>query len=677
LLGDDGPLAKSLAGYESRPGQLVMARAVERALGEDRILLCEAGTGTGKTLAYLVPALLSGKKVVVSTATRALQEQIETRDLPLIARHLGIALDVAVMKGLSNYVCLRRFDEYRRNPSSLLEARAGALSLVEAWRETTTSGDIASLRQLSESDPIWREVTSSSDTRVGPGCAHFDECFVTRMKRRAESAQLVIVNHHLFFADLALRGPHPGHVIPDYDAVIFDEAHQLEDIATDFFGVRVSSSRLEALLRDLERVISALGASDSTLASGSSGIIGSARGAAAAFWKELGRAAELGLANDARVALERDVWAGELARRWHELDSTLEGVAALAESTRGRLVQVTEGRLPKSPGSLADALDVAGRRTTELREQLAIAIDGAPGRVTWVEAGAKSWVLSSSPVDVSRLFRELVFERVPAVVLTSATLATGSAAGAPTVEGSRPPPASPFGYLRTRLGLTDGALEVHEEVIASPFDFPNNALFYTPADLPEPGAPGFLDAAAERVRELVELSDGGVFVLTTSLRSMRRLAQLLRSMLEGRTVLLQGEAPKSALLEDFRERQDAVLVATQSFWEGVDIPGRALRVVVLEKIPFAVPTDPIVRARSLRIEADGGNAFMSLHVPAAAIALKQGFGRLIRTRSDAGVVALFDSRVRTKSYGKRLLASLPPAQRTEQLEDVRRFWQRR
>jgi ATP-dependent DNA helicase DinG len=665
LLGDDGPLARTLEGYESRAGQLAMARAVERALRDDRIVLCEAGTGTGKTLAYLVPALLSGKKVVVSTATRALQEQIETRDLPLIARHLGLSPNAAVMKGLSNYLCLRRFEEASKSPASLLESRSRALDIVRQWRETTESGDIASLAALPESDAIWRDVTSSSDTRVGPGCAFHDECFVTRMKRRAEAAQLVVVNHHLFFADLALRGPHPGHVIPDYDAVIFDEAHQLEDIATDFFGVRVSSSRLEAVLRDLERVTTLLHTSDAALGSGE-GVIGSARSAATAFWQELSRSVELPKGSESRVAVERDIWAGDLARRWHELDSMLEGVAALAESTRGRLSQGS-GRLPKSPGSLADALDVAARRTTELRDQLAIAIDGAPGRVTWLDAGAKSWVLSSSPVDVSQLFRDLVFERIPAVVLTSATLATG----APSSGGS-----SPFSYLRSRLGLTEGGLDVAEEVIASPFDFPNRALFYTPADLPEPGDPAFVAAAAERIAELVELSDGGAFVLTTSLRSMRKLAELLRAAQPERTVLLQGDAPKSALLETFREHGDAVLVATQSFWEGVDIPGRALRLVVLEKIPFAVPTDPIVRARSARIEEDGGNAFMSLHVPAAAIALKQGFGRLIRTKSDAGVVALLDSRALKKSYGRRLLAALPPARRTEAIDDVREFWQR-
>ncbi|MBK8996997.1 MAG: ATP-dependent DNA helicase [Myxococcales bacterium] len=636
-----------------------MAAAVERALAEQRILLCEAGTGTGKTLAYLVPAILSGKKVVVSTATRALQEQIATRDLPLIEEHLGLDAQAAVMKGLGNYLCLRRFEEQRYQ--TLDPSREAALVHIEEWRQRTLSGDVSELGELPEDDPIWRDVTSSSDTRVGPGCKHFDECFVTRMRRDAEAARLVIVNHHLFFADLALRGPHPGRVLPNYDAVIFDEAHQLEDIATDFFGVRVSSARIEAILKDLERIL--VGASEPTLGAGA---IQGARRASDAFWARLAVQAEASTSPDARVAIERDVWSGELATRWHELDSALEGVVGLAESARGRLT-AGSSRLRQDPRAIADALEIASRRVTSLREQLGVAIDGGPGRVTWLEAGTRSWTLSSTPVDVSGLFRDLVFESVPAVVLTSATLATGALR----------PDESPFAYLRARLGLDGERVEVNEALIDSPFDFPNNALFYTPRDLPEPSDPAFIELASRRIVELTELTDGGAFVLTTSLRSMRGLHAALRGRLGGRELLLQGEAPKSALLERFRSDGRAVLVATSSFWEGVDIPGHALRLVVLEKIPFAVPTDPIVRARSARLEEQGENPFMKLFVPAAALALKQGFGRLIRTRADFGVVALFDDRVHRKSYGKRVLAALPPARRTDDLAMVKRFWAER
>lgn len=659
LLGPDGPLARAFPGYEARRGQLEMAAAVERALGESRILLCEAGTGTGKTLAYLVPAILSGRKVVVSTATRALQEQIEQRDLPLIRDLLGIEPQAAVMKGLGNYLCLRRFEEQRRSPNALL--REHALAQVEDWRGRTESGDIAELAALPEDDPLWPDIVSSSDTRVGPGCAHFEECFVTRMRRNAEAARIVVVNHHLFFADLALRGPHPGRVIPDYEAVIFDEAHQLEDIATDFFGVRVSSTRIEAVLRDLERALALTGSGDPLLGPGA--ILVGARRTSDAFWARLARQADAS-GSAPRVALDRDVFAGELAVRWHELDSSLEGVAALARSARGRLADSAPSGLRQNVRAISDALDLAAQRAEQLREQLAVAIDGAPGRVTWLEASAKSFVLSSSPVDVSGLFRDMVFDVVPSVVLTSATLSTGQ-----SDRGE-----SPFAYLESRLGLTESRHELIECVIDSPFDYPKNSLFYTPRDLPEPADPRFIPAAAQRIVELVEVTDGGAFVLTTSLRSMRALHATLSTRLGDHLVLVQGSAPKGALIERFRQDGRAVLVATSSFWEGVDIPGHALRLVVLEKIPFVVPSDPIVKARSLRLEEAGENPFMKLFVPAAALALKQGFGRLIRTRSDHGIVALFDDRVHKKSYGRRVLSALPPARRTDELERVKRFW---
>lgn len=648
--------------YEPREGQLDMADAVQSALEQDRILLCEAGTGTGKTLAYLVPAILSGKRVVISTATRTLQEQIALRDLPLIKRSLGLAPHAVVMKGLGNYLCLRRFEEYRRSGAQGELGRTRSLPMVEAWKEQTKSGDVSELSGLAEDDPIWREITSSSDTRVGAGCRFFDDCFVTRMKRDAESAQIIIVNHHLFFADLALRGPHPAHVIPDYDAVIFDEAHQLEDIATDFFGVRISSSRIDALLRDMERTLRVVAPGDSVLANGRfEAPVQAARRAADAFWIRLGMDARSMGGGDGRVAIERELWAGELERRYHELDSALEALMAVTETAKGRLVSGdASGSMFVERGAIEDALDTAKARTSTLRDSLAVAIEGAPGRVTWLDAGPRSSVLSSSPVDVSTIFRENVFERIPAVILTSATLATGE------------DDAQPFAYLRSRLGLVERGLTVSERLIPSPFDFPENALFYTPRDLPAPNSPEFLAAALDRIQQLVELTGGGAFVLTTSNRSLRSFGEALRKRVSG--VMLQGEAPKRALLDRFRDAGDGVLVATQSFWEGVDIPGRALRLVVLEKVPFAVPSDPIVRARAARIDEEGKNSFNELMVPAAAIALKQGFGRLIRTKSDRGIVALLDDRVHRRGYGRKLLASLPPARRANEWQDVERFW---
>ncbi len=633
-----------------------MADAVERMLAEDRVLLCEAGTGTGKTLAYLVPAILSGRKVVVSTATRALQEQIASHDLPLIQRVLGLDPRAAVMKGLSNYLCRRRFQEFRSSAESLRPTWARSLGAVESWAQQTETGDIVELASLAEGDAIWREVTSSSETRIGVRCPHYEECFATRMKRDAEAARLVIVNHHLFFADLALRGPHPARVIPDYDAVIFDEAHRLEDIATDFFGVRVSRSRFESLFRDAERALRASGLAD-PLFGGGEGLVESARAASIGFWKELAKAVN---GPDGRTTLERDIWVGELEASWHTLDSTLDGLSQFARAKRGA---VGEDGGPKAL-AIAEAVDLVERRTQSARDDLATAIEGSAGRVTWFDSSGRSPALSSSPVDMSHILKDRLFESVPAVALTSATLASTDADG--TVG---------YKYLRSRVGLAGDDVLVDEAIVASPFEFEASALFYTPQDLPPPNDVAFLPRAVERIVELVNITDGGAFVLTTSLRSMRALGRGLRQRLAERSILIQGEGPKASLLGRFRGEGNSVLVATMSFWEGVDVPGRALRLVVLEKIPFAVPTDPVGKARAQAIEDSGGNAFLEFQVPAAAITLKQGFGRLIRTRADRGIVALLDERVHSRAYGEQLLQSLPPARRVDSIQEASRLWQ--
>lgn len=662
LLGPDGPLARSLPAYEARPAQLEMARAVESALASDRVLICEAGTGTGKSLAYLVPALLSGKKVIVSTATRALEEQIFWKDLPLIERALGIPVRAALMKGISNYVCRRRLAEFKSSEDGARPKFARSLGMLDDWLAETESGDLAELAGVREDDPLRREVSSSSDTRIGAGCAYFNECYVTRMRREAEAAQLVVVNHHLFFADLALRGPHPARVIPDYDAVIFDEAHQLEDIATDFFGMRVSRARIERLLGDAERGMAAAGAGDPLFSPGSkSPALANAVVVAEALWSELGRR---GRGEDARFTLQRDAWVGPLQDRYYALDNALEAVGAAANVASGR-VTVGAGARGRSAIAALEALKAVETRAEVVREELAAIVSGAPGRITWFEGG-RSAALSSTPVDLSYVFRARIFEAVPSVVLTSATLSTAPSKADPT--------SSPFAFFRSRIGLSGDAVPVTELVLESPFDFARNALLYTPKDLPAPGADGFAETAGQRIAELIEITRGGAFVLTTSLRSMNAFHAILSRTLPGRRIFVQGAAPKAALISAFRAAGDAVLVATMSFWEGVDVPGRALRLVVLEKIPFLVPSDPVVQARSQELERAGENAFMRLHVPAAAITLKQGFGRLIRTRDDAGIVALLDPRIHQKGYGSRLLAALPPAGRTTELAEVRHFW---
>jgi ATP-dependent DNA helicase DinG len=634
-------LPAAFAGYENRPGQLAMADAVERTLAEDRVLVCEAGTGTGKTLAYLVPAILSGRKVVISTATRALQEQIYGKDLPLIRRTLGLDVHAALMKGLGNYLCLRRYKEFRASPESGDPRFGRALGVLEDWAARTQAGDVGEISGLAEDDPIWAQVSSSSETRIGSPCDFYQECFVTRMKRDAEQARLVIVNHHLFFADLALRGPHAGGALPEYDSVIFDEAHQLEDIATDFFGVRVSSARVLSMLRDAERAFAGAGISDRLLRKGEGDAIAHvAREAQARFFAEL--AAAHGAAGEGRIVLSRDVWSGSLLTAYHKLDTTMEALAAFAESR-----------------ATSEAVELAARRAKQLRDDLAAIVDGGHNQVTWAEVRTRSASVGASPIELSSLFKAKLFSRVPAVVLTSATLATQQG----------------FSFLRSRLGLDGDDPEVQEIVVPSPFDYEAHALVYVPRDLPDPGEPSFIEAARARIQALVEASGGGAFILATSKRVMLALHASLRGLRCG-PLFVQGEAPKGVLLDRFKRAEHAVLVATMSFWEGVDVPGHALRLVIIDKIPFAVPTDPVVTARSAAIEAAGKNPFTAYQVPTAAIALKQGFGRLIRTRRDAGIVAILDKRVHTRGYGRALLESLPPARRTDQLSDALRFAER-
>ena len=648
-----------------------MAEAVERALAEQRLLICEAGTGTGKTLAYLLPALLSGRRVVVSTATRALQEQIANHDLPLIERTLGRTFDTTIMKGVSNYVCRRRLQEFRASPRAQgLSAAARKLPVLERWVADTESGDIADLSELAEGDPIWGEVTTTTEGRVGARCQHYRECFVTRMRERAASAQLVIVNHHLFCADLALRGAHPGKVLPDYDAVIFDEAHQLESVATRFFGVNVSQGRIERLVQDAGRAVPPLLAGAEA-----SRIFERVERDNAAFWEMILRIGAA--AAESRFVLDGDAWDQDA---WHALDDALDVLGGWAETMRD------------TPGARGrtEQLDVIARRTTQLRESLAIVLEGGRGRISWVETADRNPRIGSSPVEVGEILYERLFEYAPAVVMTSATLATtagsstSSAPKAPKIsqpetdpDGARPSLKGPFAFVRTRLGLTAPELPVDELLLESPFDFKNRALLYIARDLPAPRTPGFDAAAASRVADLIELTAGGAFVLTTSLKSMRALHRRLAERLPHVRLLLQTAAPKNALLDEFRAHGDAVLVATQSFWEGVDVPGDALRLVVLEKIPFQVPTDPLVRARDDACRQRGGNPFMELHVPSAAINLKQGFGRLIRSSADRALVALLDDRIVTRGYGKRLLSALPAAARAECLDAVRAFWEGR
>jgi ATP-dependent DNA helicase DinG len=661
VLGPTSPLARTLPGYEHREAQLAMARAVSLALSNDGHLFAEAGTGTGKTLAYLVPAVLSGRRVVVSTATHALQEQIFTKDIPLLREVLGahgIPVRAALMKGLSNYLCKRRLGERMRSG----EPTTADLLRIEEWALATRSGDRAELTALAEGAAAWRDVMSGTDTRIGVSCKHYDECFVTRMRREADDAQIVVVNHHLFFADLALRTTKAGGfggAMPAYDAVIFDEAHQIETVATDFFGVRISTARLETLVRDARRGLFAAKIVDASALR----LVDEIEHASTNLFRAWHRGAEEG-----RRMLAASDWTPARYDAIARLDAALEAFVAFAiANDREEAVAI----LARRGGDLrADLVRI--QATGQIEEKhweeddpvagaLAKAAESFKKGVVWIDARERSVSLGASPVELGPILREKLFDRVPSVVCTSATLATVTSVGAS------------FHFAKSRLGARSDADEL---VVASPFDFEARAALYVAEDLPEPNEWGFDEACAARVAELVAITGGGAFVLCTSNRAMRRMHSALMGRVPG-PLLCQGEAPKHELLDRFRrggDRGDAVLVATMSFWEGVDVPGHALRLVVIDKIPFAVPTDPVVAARCARIEAEGGNPFTQYSVPSAAITLKQGFGRLIRTKRDAGVVALLDRRAAKRGYGRALLASLPPARRARTVEEVRDFW---
>lgn len=693
LLGPQGPLARSIEGYEHRPSQMRMADLVERTLEHEGVAIVEAGTGTGKTWAYLVPAILSGKRVVISTGTRALQDQIMERDLPALRDHLGLAVEAVCMKGLSNYLCLRRYELYRHAPEAATAEVGRQLRVIEDWRAYTETGDRADL-PLPEDASVWAHVQSGPDTRIGARCSFFEKCFVTKMRRAAENARIVVVNHHLFFADLALRGDRTagGAVIPDYDAVIFDEAHQLEETATLFFGASVSTGQLERLARDATRALVA--------AKDGSPLPEVLRAAADAFFLALPRLREgndrvpLEAADFTRAErlVERD-WDGatkaprpapDLEQRFFALDDALEALGAHCRVVRGE----------------DESLAQISKRCGQIRDDLGRITEAAIGHsVAWVSRRGNGLALGISPIDVSSILRKELFGRAASVVLTSATLTTGrSSSGSRERVGSRvvveandePSRATPsqrtptsfandelssdFRYFKQRLGID---FEVDELALPSPFDFPSQAGLYVPEKMPDPRDPRFLDAATREVLGLIAVTDGGAFVLCTSHRNMHALAQACRPTLvdRGYPVLVQGELPKPSLLERFRSSGDAVLFATSSFWEGVDVPGHALRLVVIDKLPFEVPSDPLVRARCERLEEEGGKPFMDLLVPAAALALKQGFGRLVRTRKDRGVVAILDSRLVKKGYGKVFLRSLPDASRLYSLAEAKAFWE--
>jgi len=651
-----GLLSKTHPAYEFRRGQLQMAQAVEEALEERRHLIVEAGTGTGKTLAYLLPVIRSGKRVIISTGTKNLQEQLFFKDVPALEQALfpdgDRKLSACYMKGRNNYLCRKKLFDLTDQPvlSGLEEVEH--YRAIAAWEKTTRSGDRAELAELPEASAVWHKLDARADTCLGQKCKEYDRCFITEMRRKAAESDIVIVNHHLFFADLAIKleaeGAPDAGVLPEAGAVIFDEAHELEDIAGNYFGISVSNLRMDELTRDVEHLMQR----EKLYTPQISGAIQSVRERSQLFFSLLP-------ASEGRFAFDsRREFLEENGEEFIALNQSLNRLGAELE------------QLPQKP----EEVFAISRRAQQLQVQLRFVMENEdPNTVFWIErrgfrgtggsrrkssaelpaAGRNNVFLQATPIEVGQILRECLWSKLETAVLTSATLAVGGG----------------FEYIRQRLGL-DHAREL---VVPSHFDYESQAILYVPPNLPDPRTPQFAAEATGVIRRLLEITRGRAFVLFTSYAQMNDIYERLLGVLDY-PMLKQGDAPKSALLEEFRLTPNAVLFGTSSFWQGVDVQGEQLSCVIIDRLPFAVPSDPIVAARVKAIDAGGGNAFFDYQVPSAVITLKQGFGRLIRSLHDRGLLALLDNRILKKQYGRIFVESLPKYSRTTDMRKVEAFF---
>jgi len=647
-----GVLANSALPYEYRPGQLEMARAVEKALEEKRHLIVEAGTGTGKTLAYLLPALrtawTTGRRVIISTGTKALQDQLYFRDVPFLESLLG-PLRVCYMKGRANYLCRHKLITLTAHPILSGLEEIDQYHKISEWEKTTETGDRAELAGLPEASALWSRLDARSEACLGSTCPDYNRCFVTEMRRKAQESDVVIVNHHLFFADLAVRqqasGAPDAGVLPEAGAVIFDEAHELEEVASSYFGISVSNLRFEDLVRDSEAMLKkadgyASAPNTAVLIAGQQ-----LRDRARMFF------AQLPIAGDGRQPFEgREEFLETRGDLYLSVKNTLTRLEADLDQLRG---------VDEAPG--------LRKRVGNLRTELEFLMESnSSNTVYWLERRtsgglqkqARVTFLQATPIDVSGILDAQLFQAFPTVVMTSATL---------TVQGG-------FEHIRGRLGLADGITGARELVVPSHFKYEKQALLYLPPEMPDPRSPDFPEAAARCIRRVLEITKGRAFCLFTSYSQMRDLYDRLLPVLDY-PILLHGSAPRNVLLEQFRETPNAVLFGTASFWQGVDVQGEALSCVIIDRLPFAVPNDPVVAARMKFIEESGGKPFFEYQVPSAVIALKQGFGRLIRSLEDRGVLVLLDPRIRQKAYGRTFLESLPPYRLTGTITDVAAFFE--
>ena len=625
----NGALSQWHPNYEYRAGQVEMAEALESALTDKRHLIVEAGTGTGKTLAYLVPALLSGKRIVVSTGTKNLQEQLFFKDVPFLQQHFSRPLKVCYMKGRNNYACRQKIYDAEKEPVLTGLEELADFQIIQQWEKTSEFGDRAEIATLPEASTAWAKIDARADLCTGQKCPNFERCFITLMHQRAQESDIIIVNHHLFFADLALKDEsYEGGILPEYHAVVFDEAHELEDVAGQYFGVSISNHRFQELRRDLS-VISRLkkfGAPELDR------ILERLDELTLGFFSLFG-AGEGRLPFVGREAFREDN---------EEIYTGLIGVLELITSHLKLIHNPPEEILPLF------------RRTGELILGLRFVMEEDDDRyVYWVEKRGRGCFIQATPIDVSGILTERLFDRVETAVLTSATLAV----------------AGGFDYVQKRLGLDNA----RTQIVPGHFDYQKQALLYIPQHLPDPRSPAFSKGAATEVARVLRHSRGRAFVLFTSYQQMRLVYDTVSLEVEYPT-LLQGTGPRRALLEEFRATPNCVLFATAAFWQGVDVPGEQLSCVIIDKLPFAVPSDPVVQARIDNIRRAGGNPFYEYQIPQAAIALKQGFGRLIRSRSDRGVLVLLDNRITKQRYGQMFFDSLPDYSFSTRIEDVESFF---
>lgn len=630
VFGQDGLIARFHENYEYREGQIEMASKVADAFHERKHLMVEAGTGTGKTLAYLVPAIAAAvgqkKRVIISTGTKNLQEQLMEKDIPFLKKVLPTKFTAAYMKGRSNYACLYRITKAEDQPVLDGLDQLDHFRKVARWVKETETGDRRELVDLPENLPFWNRINARGEICIGQKCPDFEPCFITGMRNRAEAADVVVVNHHLFFADLNVRGNQFGKVLPDYGAVIFDEAHLIEDIASDYFGFQVSNFQLDELVRDID----GLPIHDPVVTRELTKLAAKVSGLSETFWMRFSQAKF-----DGRYPLLPDAFVYRNSVGGTEPTALGEAYEALDAALKS-LEKETDGFAADMPE--ADSLL---KRTRQARFDLEfIATQTERNFVYWVERRGKGIYLRASPVDVSELLREKLFDKVETCVLTSATLSSGGS----------------FNFVRERLGLDTA--KTNSFTAPSSFDHERQAVLYLPKAMPDPRSNEFTQLAAGEIVKILQVTSGHAFVLCTSNFSMNALYEIVSSRVNF-PCFVQGSMSKAGILDRFRTTKNAVLFATASFWQGVDVQGDQLSCVIIDKLPFAVPSDPIVAARSRFIDEQGGRSFTDYSIPQAVITLKQGIGRLIRSRTDRGVIAILDPRLRTKPYGRQFLESLP------------------